>query len=804
MRVSLNWLKEYVDISMSPTELGDRLTMSGLEVEAIEPVGQGLQDVVAAKILSVTGHPKADRLSICHVDTGSGEASVVCGAPNAKPGMMAPMALPGTRLPGGMTIEETVIRGERSVGMLLAEDEMGLTEDHTGIMALPDTLMPGAKVPDALHLEDHALEISLTPNRPDCASVMGIAREIAAFTGQTLRRPEINLKEEEKPVEDFAKVTIEDPIGCPRYAAGMVLGVELKTSPFWMRYRLHVSGVRSISNVVDVSNYVLLEMGQPLHAFDYDRLQENRIVVKRARAGEVFTTLDGQTHTLDAENLMICDGQRSVALAGIMGGLNSEIFAGSKNVLIESAFFDPITIRRGSKKLGLSTEASYRFERGVDIEGAATALRRSMMLISRLAGGTVPKGVIDAYPRPHRRPKISLRVDKTNEFLGTSLSSETMASYIENLEMEVQGNDENIITVVPPALRVDITREVDLMEEIARMEGYDSIPVTSPPIRPSDEKDAPELDINQRVAGIMVGLGFTEIITYPFISPDFADILGAAADSDLRSFVELRNPLSVEQSVMRTSLIPGLLTTVKGNAAHGEENLKLFEWGKVFIGTDQAELPEEKTCLAAIMTGSSAKKAWYSDERDIDFFDIKGAVETLLEALGIRGVYFQRQEASPGYDSDIYAAIFKSGFKLGDVGRVSEDILEKMDIRTTSAFMFELELESIFKQILEDMRFEAFARFPAVFRDISIIVGKDVQSAAIEETINENGKQLVDSVLLFDLYEGKGIDPSERALTFRICYRSKDRTLDGKEINRLHEAIIEGIRKKTGGKLREG
>ncbi|MBP1740104.1 MAG: phenylalanine--tRNA ligase subunit beta, partial [Deltaproteobacteria bacterium] len=522
MRVSLNWLKDYVNIPLSVDDLSELLTMSGLEVEAKEPLGRSLQEVVAARVLSVRPHPKADTLWLCDVDAGRRAVQVVCGAPNLRVGMMTPMALPGTKLPGGVEVKESRIRGEKSVGMLLAEDEMGLTEDHTGIMVLPESLSPGTPVAQALSLEDWALEIGLTPNRPDCACVIGIAREIAALTREKLRKPDIRFRESDRRIEKLTSVTLDDPEGCPRYAAGMVCGFELKPSPFWMRYRLHVSGIRGISNVVDVTNYVLLEMGQPLHAFDYDRLKENRIVVRKAREEEIFTTLDGKTHTMSKDNLMICDGQRPVALAGVMGGLNSEIFSESKNVLIESAFFDPITIRRSSKRLGLSTEASYRFERGVDIDGAVPALRRAMMLISELAGGEVIQGIIDNYPAPRSPGEIDLRVDKTNRFLGTQLSPETVGGYLKALEMEVQPSGENVLRVKAPSFRVDITRDWDLMEEVARLEGYDNIPVTIPPIRPSDEKESSEMTTGDRVREIMVGLGFSEMISFSFIAPDSA------------------------------------------------------------------------------------------------------------------------------------------------------------------------------------------------------------------------------------------------------------------------------------------
>jgi phenylalanyl-tRNA synthetase beta chain len=804
MRVSLNWLKDYVDIDMPPDDLAHLLTMSSLEVEAVEPLGQSLEDIIVARILSVRRHPEADRLFVCQMDTGKGKVSVVCSAPNLEAEASVPMALPGTKLPGGMVVQESQIRGEQSVGMILAEDEMGLTDDHTGIMILPADLNPGAQVSSVLPLEDWAFEISITPNRPDCASVMGIAREIAALTGKKLKRPEIKIKKGETSIGELTSVTIDDPEGCPRYAAGMIQGVELKTSPFWLRYRLYVSGVRGINNVVDVTNYVMLEMGQPLHAFDYERLRENRIVVRRAGDGEIFSTLDGQTHTLNNEILMICDGERSVAVAGIMGGLNSEIFAGSRNVLVESAYFDPLTIRRGSKRLGLATEASYRFERGIDLEGVTKALRRALMLISGLAGGEIVNGLVDNYPRPYNQAVIDLRIDKTNNFLGTSLSQESIARYLKALEMEVSQEDHNVIRVKPPAFRVDLTREVDLMEEVARLEGYDRIPVTSPAIRPSEEGDIPELVLRDRIREIVVGLGFTEVITYSFISPDSANLLDVEKESPLRSFVKLLNPLTVDQSVMRTSLVPGLLGAIKTNILHGEKDLNLFEWGKVFIQSDTDELPHEKPFLAVVMTGLIHHQEWYGEERNVDFYDIKGAAEGLLKGIGVTQFLFQREDIPPWYHPEVSAGIYLSGEIIGNVGQVLPGVLERYDLETKSLYLLELDIKALMGRITEGKEFRPFAKFPAVFRDISLIVERQVESAIIQDIIKGEGGELIESVGLYDLYEGEKIDPSEKALTFRICYRSKDGTLDGKEINLLHETIINKIRGKTGGRLREG
>ncbi|MCX5879257.1 MAG: phenylalanine--tRNA ligase subunit beta, partial [Deltaproteobacteria bacterium] len=695
------------------------------------------------------------------------------------------------------------IRGEASVGMLLAEDEMGLTEDHTGLMVLPESLSLGTPVAEALSLEDWALEISLTPNRPDCACVIGIAREIAALTRGKLRKPDIRFRESDRRIEALTSVTLEDPEGCPRYAAGMVCGFELKPSPFWIRYRLHVSGIRGISNVVDVTNYVLLEMGQPLHAFDYDRLKENRIVVRKAGEGEVFSTLDGKTHTMSKDNLMICDGQRPVALAGVMGGLNSEIFSESKNVLIESAFFDPITIRRSSKRLGLSTEASYRFERGVDIDGAVPALRRAMRLISELAGGEVIQGIIDNYPTPRSPREIDLRVDKTNRFLGTELSPDTVAGYLQALEMEVQPSGENVLQVRPPSFRVDITRDWDLMEEVARLEGYDHIPITIPPIRPSDEKESPEMTTGDRVREIMAGLGFSEVISFSFIAPDSADFLVAERESPLRSFVTLLNPLTVDQSVMRTSLIPGLVAAVKTNLSYGEKDLKLFEWGRVFVRKGTDELPQERLVLSGLAMGLANPKEWYREERAVDFYDVKGAAEALLKALGLRDLVFERGETPPWYLKEAASVIRLPDQRLGTMGQLSPEVLKRFDVDAPSLYAFEIDGTVLLERATLDRTFDPLAKFPAVYRDLSIVAKRNLESARIQEIILREGRGLVESVTLFDFFEGGKIDPSEKALAFRICYRSKETTLDGKDINKLHESITERIRKDTGARLRE-
>jgi len=471
--------------------------------------------------------------------------------------------------------------------------------------------------------------------------------------------------------------------------------------------------------------------------------------------------------------------------------------------LIESAFFDPITTRRSSKRLGLSTEASYRFERGVDIDGAVRALRRAMMLISELAGGEVIQGIVDNYPAPCKMREIDLSVDKTNRFLGTDLSRETIGGFLQALEMDVQPLGENVLRVKAPSFRVDLTRDWDLMEEVARMEGYDKIPVTIPPIRPSDEKESPEMTSGHRVREIMVGLGFSEVISFSFIAPDSAEFLGAEKDSPLRSFVTLLNPLTVDQSVMRTSLIPGLLASVKTNLSYGEKDLKLFEWGRVFIRQGTAELPQERLVLTGLITGLANPKEWYREERAADFYDAKGAVEGLLKALGLRSLAFERGATAPWYSKEAACVIRFPDKIIGAAGQLSPEVLTHFDVDAPWVFVFEIDGAVLIEKATGERTYEPLAKFPALYRDLSIIAKRNLESARVQEIILREGRDLVESVTLFDVFEGGKIDPSEKALAFRICYRSRETTLDGKDINKLHENIVERIGKETGARLRE-
>lgn len=799
MKISLNWLKEFVDIDITPERLADSLTLKGIEVSDLYQVGKDLDHIIAGKLRKVSPHPDADRLYICDTDTGHGMVSIVCSAPNLKQGMLAPVALPGTNLPDGTEINEVEIKGIVSRGVLLAEDELGLTDDHSGIMELPSDATPGTPITSILPVEDWILDIELTPNRGDCASVLGVAREVSAITKSPLRMPEIGYEEIDIDAEEISKVSIKEPDKCRRYAAGIIKDIDIRPSPFWMRYRLYLSGIRAINNIVDITNYVMLEMGQPLHAFDLDRLRGPMIDVRCAKEGEIFTTLDGTTHELKPEVLLICDAERPVALAGIMGGLNSEIFEGTKNVLLEAAFFDPITIRKGAKLLNISTEASYRFERGVDIEGVTRGLKRAIHFMAKLADGKVARGIIDNYPRPYNPLPIVLRIDKANRFLGTHIDKSEIKTHLSSLQMEVKEIKNNEIEVTPPSFRMDITREVDLFEEIARLNGYENIPVTLPYIKPSEEKEEYELKIEQNIREIMIGMGFTETISYSFVSPEYNDLVGIQDN-----FIKILNPLTKDQSVMRTSLVPGILEAIKLNINYGERDLRLFEIGKVFLNNKKKdEQPEESSFMVAAISGLCEQKRWYSKERRVDFYDIKGVAETLLKSISPRQFSFKREEPLPWCSKNEYAAICSSGHVIGYIGKISLDVNRHMDIEE-DVYIMEMDIGKLIQHFIEPKRFKPFSRFPALYRDISIVVEKGVESKMIEEIIKETGGNIVESVYLFDLYEGKKIGISKKALGFRIWFRSMEDTLEKEKVDYVYEKIIKKIMEKTGGRLREG
>jgi phenylalanyl-tRNA synthetase beta chain len=789
MKVSLNWLKDYVEIRIGLKELINLLTMGGLEVEEAISMGGGLEKVVVAEIRSIRRHPNADRLSLVQVKTLQETFSIICGATNIREGQKVPLALVGARLPNGIEIKKSKIRGVTSEGMLCSEIELALGQDASGIMILPAHVPVGTDLGDAMGLKDTILDISITPNRPDCLCVIGVAREIAALTHQKMKYPTLSLSNQGEEVHQKTSVTILDQDLCPRYVARMIDGVKIGPSPHWMSDRLEKVGIRSISNVVDVTNYVMMEYGQPLHAFDFELLEEGRIVVRRANEGEEFVTLDGVKRTLDKEMLMICDGVKPVALAGVMGGLNSEIKEETRKVLLESAYFNPAGNRRTSKKLGLETEAAYRFGRGIDYGGCLSAGNRATQLIQELAGGRVLEGVVDVYPHAIKPSPIRLSIRKIHQVLGTEVSLEQVKNYLEDLELEIRGENEDILVVTPATFRGDLEREIDLIEEVARLDGYERIPITIPKGPPSSEERSKEFLFERKVIDTLIYHGYHEVITYSFTSPDSWDGIGLSPDDPRRNALRILNPLTEDLSVMRTTLIPGLLEIARFNLSRKNSNLKLFELKKVFIPQGGERLPKEVKFLVGLAMGFDRDPHWAFSPRPVDFFDIKGCVEDLLEALKIRELKFEKAKDIPYLHPGKASRVILDHNVLGVLGELHPQVLSHYEIHG-KGYLFEMDFRKMVQWAGEERRFQPLPKFPEVYRDLSVVVDKDLDSERVVEAIRTFRQPFVEEVSLFDIYEGPPIPEGKKGISYRIRYQADDRTLTDEEVNQFHEKVL--------------
>jgi len=792
MLVSLKWLRSIVNCDASPDEIAHRLTMAGLEVEAIETFDFGLKHVVVGRIHEAKKHPHADHLQVCEVQILDGTLPVVCGAPNVAVGQLVPLALQGATLADGTNIRSTEIHGILSQGMICSERELGLGEAAHEIMVLDSNLNIGTPLAEALELDDIVLDVGITPNRPDCLSVVGIAREVAALFDANWSLPSRNLKETGPPVETLASVTIEDPDLCPRYAARVIENITTQPSPLWLRQRLEAQGIRAINNIVDITNYVMMELGQPLHAFDYHRLDDRRIVVRRALPNETFITLDGQKHRLAENMLLICDAGRGVALAGIMGGLDSEITPQTDTVLIESAYFQPTGIRRTAKSLGLTTESSYRFERGVDPEGVITALDRAAQLMVEIGGGTLASGLIDVYPVQIEPKPVSIRVSKTNSFLGTNLSKEEISAYLESIQLPVRSAEEDILVVDPPSFRPDLVREVDLIEEVARLAGYDRIPRGSPVTRLASTKLDEDQVIRQKTKHILVGLGFCEVVTYSFINPWSVELLQFDEDDRRRRLLRLRNPLSEDQAVMRTSLIPGMLETAARNQRQNNFNLRFFELSKIFFARGEEELPEERFNLCGLLSGIRRPATWNEPAQAADFFDLKGGLEALFTHLGIRDARWSKTDPAPYLNEEVASRIFLADTLVGDMGELHARLLERYDLEGP-IYLFDIDFDLLMQKAVSVKKFKSLPKFPAINRDLAIVLPLSVAAQNVLDYFEDNRPQYAESITLFDQYRGKQVEEGKKSLAFRITYRSPERSLTDQEVNEIHTEFSERI-----------
>jgi len=804
MNVTLNWLNDYVAIALPAEELAHRLTMAGLEVDVMERLGEGLDSVIVARLVDVRPHPEADRLTLCTVETDSVTLQVVCGATNHRAGDLVALAQVGTELPGGIKIKKSKIRGQDSCGMLCSTKELGLAETAEGIMILPRGLALGQPVFAALGLKDVRFELGLTPNRPDCLSVVGVAREVAGLTGGTLRLPDPALQETGAPSAGKTSVTILDPDLCPRYAARLIEGVCIGPSPDWLVRRLESVGMRSINNVVDVTNFVMMELGHPLHAFDFHYLRDRRIVVRRAQDGDRFTTLDGQVRTLMADDLVICDGEGAVALAGIMGGENSEVRPETVDILLESAYFQPAAIRRTSKRLGLHTESSHRFERGADVDMVPLALDRAAALIIELAGGVVAKGMVDAYPQPLPRRQLPISAERASALLGVTVTAEEIQRVLSSIGLcaLAAGSGADALQVDVPHFRPDLEREIELIEEVARLIGYERIPVTMPSSTLNSQPLPRHVQLERLLRDAMTGLGFAEIINYSFVSATAVDRLELAADDARRQYVQILNPLTEEQAVMRTTLVPGLLDTAARNIAYRTTDLALFELRPVFQPLAGEELPRERLRLTALLSGRREPEGWAQSAESSDFFDVKGVVEDLLDRLNIVEVRWPAEHGEPFYHPGKACAVESGGQRLGTLGEIHPQVLRGYDIQQP-VLLLDLDAEALFAAAGRHPGFRPLSRYPDIVRDSALLIDEDITTQQVFDALRQLRLKDLESLVLFDVYRGTSLPPGKKSLAIRARYRALDRTLTDELVQNLHGKLVQTLQKSLGAELRE-
>ncbi len=805
MLISYKWLKELVDFEMEPAGLENILTMLGIEVEGIIDYSEKYKNFFVAEVTSCEKHPDADKLSVCEVKMPDKESTVICGAPNVASGQKVILGIPGAVVPqAGFKLEKRKIRGVKSEGMICSEAELDLGTDAGGILVLPDDAEPGKTLVEYMNLDDIVFDVTLTPNRPDALSHIGVARDIAAYFGKKLNKPQAEVPEKGEPVENHAQVEIADTENCPRYAARVVKGVKIGESPDWMKQRLVRVGMRPINVIVDITNYVLMECGQPLHAFDLNLLTGNQIVVRQADAGDKFTTLDSKEHTLSRGMLMICDAAKPVAVAGVMGGENSEINDDTTDILIESAFFNPTSVRKTAKKLGIQSESSYRFERGADIDNVIYAADRAAQLIAEYAGGTVSKGVIDAYPKKVQKRQIDFRYKRARQIIGLDLREGDMLDMLERLTFNVIDKGDHSALIEVPHHRVDVTLEIDLIEEIARLYNYDKIePDFTSNIDFTRESLPMHLavpELRQRLREFLVPKGYIEILTQNMIDPKSAEIF---TDKP----VMIANPLGEELSVMRPSMVPSVLKTIERNIRIGNLNQSIFEIGKIFQSTDKNEdtfIPgfREKEILMIARCGNAWDIHWGAEERPVDFYDIKGVYEEMTEFFGWKDFELEKASGKDPAFSGNSLVIKHDGNEIGIFGELKDSFLEEFEINS-NVMMLLMDASHLYKLPGKSMKYTKVSPYPAVIRDVAFVLDKNVNAGLILEEIESSGSKLLREVKVFDVYKGESIGEGKKSIAYSLKFSSHERTLVDEEVDSEVDKIVKAVENKFEAQLRK-
>ncbi|HPL53590.1 MAG TPA: phenylalanine--tRNA ligase subunit beta [Bacillota bacterium] len=796
MLVPIKWLKDYVDIKVDPKSFADAMTMSGSKVEAISETGKEIENVVVGRILKLENHPDADKLIIGQVDVGTEVLQIVTGATNIREGDYIPIAKHGSTLPGGVKIKKGKLRGVESNGMMCSAQELALELDNLpqdileGIYILDKEYPLGADIKDVLGLNDAVIEFEITTNRPDCQSITGIAREAAATFGSAMKYPETTYKENGENINDFLSIQVKNSELCPRYSARMVKNAVIKDSPAWMQERLIKSGVRPICNIVDITNYVMLELGQPMHAFNYKDLEDKKIIVRNAMPGEVIKTLDEAERKLDSSMLVIADGKKPTGIAGIMGGYGSEIESDTDIIVFECANFEPVNIRLTSKKLGLRTDASSRYERGIDPELVTLALNRACSLVEQIGAGEIVGGKIDIYPVPKIRRKLNLNVKNVNEFIGVNdITEDMIVRYLTSLEFGVKVMGDLEVTV--PTFRDDVEGGADLMEEVARLYGYDRIPVKLMDTTFTQGGKNYRQVIRDMAKRNMAAQGLYEVMTYSFVSPGVYNKINLKAENPLRNAIKLINPLGEDQGVMRTTMIPNMLEVISRNYNMKAAEGHFFELSKVYLSERLPldELADERETLTIGMYG------------EIDFFDLKGAIENLLGELNIRKYSILsscNDSMHPGRTADLVI----NNKRIGSLGEVHPDVLDNYGI-PVRAYIAELDFEEIILQSNMNIKYKSLPKYPPVERDIAIVVAEEITAGQVEGIIRNKGERLVEEVKLFDIYRGSQIEKGYKSMAYSIVYRSDEKTLSEGDVTKVHNKIVNSLINQIGAVLRQ-
>lgn len=823
MLVPIEWLKDYIDLDVTTEEFCDRMIMSGSNLETCEHFCEEMENVVVGKIEKIEKHPDADKLVVCMLNVGKEEpVQIVTGAPNVFEGALVPVALHNSRIPGplhgqpkqegGVKITKGKLRGVESFGMLCSAEELGFEDKvvpvahKDGIWILEGDYELGQDFAEALGLKQAVVDFEITPNRPDCLAMVGMAREASATFKKPFTYPDTDIKDENGKGEtkDYVSVDIKNPESCKRYVARIVTDVKVEQSPWWLQKRLMYAGMRPINNIVDITNFVMLEYGQPIHAFDINQVKGGRIIVENAAEGEKFVTLDNNERTLTKDMLLIKDEERGIAIAGVMGGLNSEIEEDTTTIIVESANFSGDSVRATSKKLGLRTEASSRFEKGIDPNLCEAAADRVCRLIELIGAGKVCRGSVDNYPNPETAKTIDIRVDRINHVLGIDITREDMVSMLESLEIKVEGSG-NVMTVTPPTVRQDLLEEEDYIEEVARLYGYDKLPVTLPKgnceAGISDERALRDLTRNS-----LCGMGLNEIQTYSFVSPKGVDNVRIDEDSWERAFVKLINPLGEENSVMRTILTPNMMEVLARNYSRNIDKVKAFEIGNTFMANmlNEEELPDEQYSLCIGMYG-----------KNDDFFSLKGIVEELLKVLGIKGAVFEAESEygvyHPGRCARIAVPSGRQGAEdadilydeLGIMGEIHPDVAENYGMDGVRIYCCELMFDAIMRHADTEIVYTPLPKYPSTSRDIALLVDEDMAVGKIEEVIRKHGKKILENVKLFDVYRGKQVEEGKKSVAFTLTYRDKDKTLTDDEVAAVHNDVLNALKDKLNAVLRE-